>query len=386
MRVVTFRLLKPPPWGVVIGALRKTLGAPQRLPGRRVDAGGVAGEVDLLADLDLLDVEARAGLLQDVERRGHDLGADAVAAGDGDGNWVRHERFRLRFSALRSGRRASANLSSRSMARDDAIALLAGRIGRAARLTVVTGAGVSAASGIPTFRGPGGLWRQFRPEELATPEAFARDPKLVWEWYAWRRELVARARPNRAHEVLAAWSRRFPTFRLVTQNVDGLHERAGTENVIRFHGSLWEVSCWERCAASPRRWPDETVSFPELPPRCPHCGGLVRPGVVWFGEPIDPDVLAAADAALDCDVCLAVGHLGPRLSGRRARDGGRRAGSVHGRDQPRGDAGVRGPGPRRCGQSRGRARRGREAAGCRLRGPSRAGTLQMGPSGARNRV
>ena len=193
------------------------------------------------------------------------------------------------------------------MARDDAIAPLAGRIGRAARLTVVTGAGVSAASGIPSFRGPGGLWREFRPEELATPEAFERDPKLVWEWYAWRRELVARARPNRAHEVLAAWSRRIPGFRLVTQNVDGLHERAGTRNVSRFHGSLWEVSCRERCAASPRRWADETVSFSELPPRCPHCGGLLRPGVVWFGEPIDPEVLAAADAALDCDVCMAVG-------------------------------------------------------------------------------
>ena len=192
------------------------------------------------------------------------------------------------------------------MDRDDAIASLAQRLRGAARLTVVTGAGVSAASGIPTFRGPGGLWRAFRPEELATPEAFARDPKLVWEWYAWRRELVARARPNRAHEVLAAWSRRFPTFRLVTQNVDGLHERAGTANVIRFHGSLWEVSCWERCDSSPPRWRDESV-FSELPPCCRYCGGPLRPGVVWFGEAIDPDVLAAADAALDCDVCLAVG-------------------------------------------------------------------------------
>jgi NAD-dependent deacetylase len=192
------------------------------------------------------------------------------------------------------------------MGRDDAIALLANRVGRAARLTVITGAGVSAASGIPTFRGPGGLWREFRPEQLATPEAFARDPKLVWEWYAWRRGLVAAAEPNRAHEVLAAWSRRFPAFRVVTQNVDGLHERAGTSNVIRFHGSLWEVSCWRRCAAAPPRWKDESV-FSELPPRCPHCGGILRPGVVWFGELIEPGVLAAADAALDCDVCLAVG-------------------------------------------------------------------------------
>jgi NAD-dependent deacetylase len=190
---------------------------------------------------------------------------------------------------------------------DDAIESLADRLRGAARLTVVTGAGVSAASGIPTFRGPGGLWRAFRPEELATPAAFSRDPRLVWEWYAWRRAVVARARPNRAHEVLAAWSRRFPVFRLVTQNVDGLHERAGTENLIRFHGSLWEVSCWQRCAASPRRWQDDRVSFPELPPRCPYCGGLLRPAVVWFGEAIEPDILSAADASLDCDVCLAVG-------------------------------------------------------------------------------
>ena len=198
------------------------------------------------------------------------------------------------------------------------------------RVTVVTGAGVSAASGIPTFRGAGGLWRgplprsaaadgnrssreprgsgrALRPEELATPQAFARDPVAVWEWYAWRRELVARAKPNRAHEVLAAWSRRFPEFTLVTQNVDGLHERAGTRGVLRYHGSLWEVGCAEGCAESPRRWTDERVPFPEMPPRCPHCGGLLRPGVVWFGEAIDPEVHARAAAALDCDVCVVVG-------------------------------------------------------------------------------
>jgi NAD-dependent deacetylase len=178
---------------------------------------------------------------------------------------------------------------------------------RASRVTVLTGAGVSAASGVPTFRGPGGLWRDFRPEELATPEAFARDPRLVWEWYDWRRRLVAGCRPNRAHEVIAEWSRRFPAFRLVTQNVDGLHERAGTRRVTRFHGSLWDVSCWSGCTGSPRRWRDDTVPWPELPPRCPHCGGWLRPGVVWFGEPIDPEVVREADRALDCDVCLVVG-------------------------------------------------------------------------------
>jgi NAD-dependent protein deacetylase/lipoamidase len=184
---------------------------------------------------------------------------------------------------------------------------LADRLRRASRITVLTGAGVSAASGVPTFRGPGGLWKDFRPEQLATPEAFARDPRLVWEWYDWRRQLVSGCRPNRAHEVLAAWSSRYSAFHLITQNVDGLHERAGTRRVTRFHGSIWEVSCWNRCAASPARWRDETVPFPELPPRCPHCGGWTRPGVVWFGEAIDPEVLEKASRALDCDVCLVAG-------------------------------------------------------------------------------
>ena len=194
----------------------------------------------------------------------------------------------------------------RGMASDDAIASLAEKIAEASRLTVLTGAGVSAASGVPTFRGPGGLWRRYRPEELATPEAFDRDPRLVWEWYAWRRELVGRAQPNRAHEVLAAWSRRMPGFRLITQNVDGLHERAGTRNVVRFHGSLWEVACRSRCAAAPAAW-EHRGPLGELPPRCPHCGGWLRPGVVWFGEAIPPAALDAAGAAAECDVCLAVG-------------------------------------------------------------------------------
>ena len=192
------------------------------------------------------------------------------------------------------------------MVSDAAVAALSDRIAGASRLTVLTGAGVSAASGVPTFRGPGGLWRNFRPEDLATPEAFDRDPRLVWEWYAWRRELVGRAAPNRAHEVLAAWSRRMSGFRLVTQNVDGLHERAGTENVTRLHGSLWEVACRRRCRPDRGAWRHDGP-LPELPPRCPDCGGVLRPGVVWFGEPIDPEVLAAAEASADCDVCLAVG-------------------------------------------------------------------------------
>jgi NAD-dependent deacetylase len=193
-----------------------------------------------------------------------------------------------------------------SDALDAGIRALAARIAQQPRITVVTGAGVSAASGIPTFRGRGGLWKSHRPEDLATPEAFDRDPLLVWEWYAWRRELVAKAQPNRAHEVLAAWSRRYPGFRLVTQNVDGLHERAGTRNVTRFHGSLWSLSCRGRCAGAPAEW-DSPAALGELPPRCPHCGGLARPGVVWFGEAIPASALRAASEAVDCDLFLTVG-------------------------------------------------------------------------------
>jgi NAD-dependent deacetylase len=191
------------------------------------------------------------------------------------------------------------------MTREEDLRGLAKRLSPRARVTVLTGAGVSAASGVPTFRGPEGLWKDFRPEELATPEAFARNPRTVWEWYDWRRQLVARCSPNRAHEVLALWSRRHPAFTLVTQNVDGLHERAGTRNIVRFHGSLWEVSCWNGCRRG--SWADSTVPFPVLPPPCPHCGGPLRPGVVWFGERIPPGALEAADRALDCDVCLIVG-------------------------------------------------------------------------------
>ncbi len=189
----------------------------------------------------------------------------------------------------------------------DVIGELAGRIKTASRITVLTGAGVSAASGVPTFRGTGGLWRNYRPEELATPDAFRRDPKLVWEWYNWRRELIARCRPNPAHEVLAEWGHRYPGFILITQNVDGLHEKAGSDDAVRFHGSIWEVLCWNRCSAAPQRWRDERVPLPDIPPRCPNCQGILRPGVVWFGEPITPGVLQRSLQATRCNVFLAVG-------------------------------------------------------------------------------
>ena len=177
---------------------------------------------------------------------------------------------------------------------------------RGARTVVaVTGAGVSAASGVPTFRGTDGLWRNFRSEDLATPEAFAHDPRTVWEWYDWRRSTIVGCQPNAAHEVLARWSAR-PGFTLITQNVDGLHEQAGTVNVIRFHGSIWELRCAAGCGAPP--WEDRTSPLPSLPPTCPGCGGLARPGVVWFGETIDPDVLEESSVAAErAEVFLSIG-------------------------------------------------------------------------------
>jgi NAD-dependent deacetylase len=183
--------------------------------------------------------------------------------------------------------------------------LLAERLKRARRVTVLTGAGVSAASGVPTFRGAGGLWRNFRSEDLATAQAFGRDPTTAWEWYAWRREAIATARPNAAHHVLAAWSRRGPGFVVITQNVDDLHLHAGTRGLVRLHGSLWELSCWRRCGAPP--WRNEDVPLRPLPPLCPTCGGLARPAVVWFGEALPSAAIDAAEAACECDVFVSVG-------------------------------------------------------------------------------
>jgi NAD-dependent deacetylase len=176
---------------------------------------------------------------------------------------------------------------------------------RAARhVTVLTGAGVSAESGIPTFRdAQTGLWAKYDPQELATPQAFRRDPRLVWEWYAWRRELVSRAAPNPAHLALAEIERRVPQFTLITQNVDGLHQQAGSRNVIELHGNIARVKCFEEDVVV-ERW-DETG---DVPPRCPHCGGHLRPDVVWFGELLPDKALATArEAAMGCDLFFSIG-------------------------------------------------------------------------------
>ncbi len=167
---------------------------------------------------------------------------------------------------------------------------------------VLTGAGVSAESGVPTFRGAAGLWRQFRAEELATPQAFARDPQLVWEWYDWRRGLIASVKPNPGHYALAELERRSPQFTLVTQNVDGLHQQAGSRSVLEIHGSIWKL----RCTVCRREWLDRGVPL-ALPPHC-QCGGLARPGVVWFRENLPAKTWTEAErAAKCCDVFLVIG-------------------------------------------------------------------------------
>jgi len=171
-------------------------------------------------------------------------------------------------------------------------------------VAVLTGAGVSAESGVPTFRGEGGLWRSFRPEQLATADAFRRDPALVWEWYAWRRELIGACAPNAAHRTLAAMEAALPEFVLITQNIDGLHQAAGNRSVLELHGNIWRM----RCTGCGQTTTDRRVPLPELPPRCIKCRALLRPDVVWFGESLPPDVLEMAwVAATACRLMLVIG-------------------------------------------------------------------------------
>ncbi len=184
------------------------------------------------------------------------------------------------------------------------------RLSSARRVTVLTGAGISADSGIPTFRGPEGLWKNFRAEDLATPEAFARNPSLVWEWYNWRRELIATKKPNPAHQTLVdieeKMNARHAAFCLLTQNVDGLHGFAGSRNMIELHGNIWKVRC-TGCGAVTE---DRRVPLP-IPPHCSSCGKMLRPHIVWFGESLNPgDVDQAIMALKNCDVMLVIGTSG----------------------------------------------------------------------------
>ena len=173
----------------------------------------------------------------------------------------------------------------------------------AKRVVVLTGAGVSAESNIPTFRDAmSGLWSRYRPEDLATPEAFLRNPKLVWEWYQWRREVVGGAVPNPGHHALAEMERRIDDFLLVTQNVDGLHQKAGSRKLALLHGNLHATRCFDN-GHEVTTWKDDHV-----PPVCPQCDSLLRPDVVWFGESLPQETLSrAVTASAACDLFMSVG-------------------------------------------------------------------------------
>ena len=186
----------------------------------------------------------------------------------------------------------------------------AARLARAERVVVFTGAGVSQESGLGTFRGAGGYWERYRAEDLATPEAFARDPGLVWRWYRERFEAMREAVPNPAHRTIASWSARFPSLTVVTQNIDRLHQRAGSPDVLELHGTIWLVRC-VGCG----RVSETAAALAEMTalaadawiPRCV-CGGRLRPAVVWFGELLPDGVFErAARATEECDLLLAVG-------------------------------------------------------------------------------
>jgi len=190
----------------------------------------------------------------------------------------------------------------------------AGRILAKAKLAIAfTGAGISAESSVPTFRDANGLWRNYKPEELATPKAFERDPRLVWEFYKWRMGLIARAKPNRAHLALARLEKMGILKAVITQNVDDLHREAGTKNLIELHGNIFRVRCTacsyrENLKDSERL--GEFLSSDELP-KCPSCGSLLRPDVVWFGEPLPQDALERAfKLASKADVVLVIGTSG----------------------------------------------------------------------------
>ncbi|HEU4683589.1 MAG TPA: NAD-dependent deacylase [Nitrospira sp.] len=186
------------------------------------------------------------------------------------------------------------------------LGILKQKLAAARAVTVLTGAGISADSGVPTFRGSDGLWRNFRAEDLATAEAFARDPRLVWEWYDWRREILATKNPNAAHLALVELEHRIPNFCLITQNVDGLHRMAGSQNICEMHGNIWMVRCTDCGTVGENR--HVPIGFP---PTCGRCQALLRPHIVWFGETLSSDDLSrCAEALQTCEVLLVIGTSG----------------------------------------------------------------------------
>ncbi len=176
-------------------------------------------------------------------------------------------------------------------------------IKNAKNVAVLTGAGISAESGVPTFRGENGLWKNYRPEELACPSAFERDPVLVWEWYDWRRNLIKPLHPNAGHKVIASIEKKRSEFILITQNVDGLHQRAGSKKTVELHGNIWKMRCTREGTVT------ENLESPlkSIPPTC-ECGAMLRPHIVWFGESLSTDVIEASYKAMEnCDLMLTIG-------------------------------------------------------------------------------
>lgn len=173
-------------------------------------------------------------------------------------------------------------------------------------IMISSGAGISAESGVPTFRGAEGLWKNYRPEDLATPEAFRNDPVKVWQWYDWRRQLLKNVEPNPGHFALAELEKMVPRFFLFTQNIDGLHQKAGSTNVHELHGNIWRA----RCVKEKKCFPLADTPLQQIPPVCA-CGGTLRPDVVWFGEALPEESLTLAmDVARRCHVMFSIGTSG----------------------------------------------------------------------------
>jgi len=177
-------------------------------------------------------------------------------------------------------------------------------LSQADNIIAFTGSGISSESGIPTFRGKDGLWKQFRAQDLATPSAFSSDPKLVWEWYDWRRNIIADKQPNPGHKTIAEWKNLFSSLYVITQNIDGLHQKAGSENIIELHGNIWKLRCTKEGTVTE----DHSCPLKEIPPKCTKCGALLRPHVVWFGESLDMELLSeAVKLCSEADLMLVIG-------------------------------------------------------------------------------
>lgn len=183
---------------------------------------------------------------------------------------------------------------------------LLSKLKNANKILFFTGAGISAESGIPTFRGKDGIWNKLKPEELANFNAFLRNPDMVWEWYQYRRKIINETQPNAGHHAIKSFENYFNEVNVVTQNVDNLHNRAGSKNVFELHGNIernYCIDCYKNF--------DEKDFSVDKVPRCKYCGGLIRPDVVWFGEMLPQDVFAMAEEkAKMCDVCFIIGTTG----------------------------------------------------------------------------